>query len=497
MNFTRRNFITAGIAAGITAGFAPAIIGRAMAAAGGRDLPVPDLWDIDASSAPLLQAMAARTAILDGKDSVTAGYSQGFLGPVLRMKRGQTARLNLGNRIKEPVSVHWHGMHIEGAQDGGPHSPVAPGQIFEAALDVDQPAATLWYHSHIHQRTAKHVWFGLAGMLIIDDPGAPDSGLPNDYGKNDIPLVVQDRIFSSDGQMVYAPHGPTRMMGYRGDTILVNGAIRPQASVPAGLVRLRVLNGSNARTYHFSFEDGRAFHQVASDGGLLPAPVSMKTLTLAPAERAEIVVDFSDGLAARLLSGPDNNMPMMGMMMGRGMAAPKAVTPNGSFEIMTFSVNRTAKAKVQTLPETLVGAPVLSQAKPLRRRQFNLNMMPGGPIMMNPLGAGHPMEINGETMDMAVINQKLRLGESEIWEVNTAMMGHPFHVHGTSFQVLSLNGEAVDYATMGMKDVVMVNGTAELLVQINHKADAKHPFMYHCHILEHEDLGMMGQFTVT
>lgn len=493
MKFSRRRFLGTGFAAGL----APAIVGRAMAASGGRDLPIPDLWDIDSGSAPLLNAMAARTSILEGRQSVTVGYGQGFLGPVLRMKRGQTARLDLGNKIKEPVSVHWHGLHIEGAQNGGPHSPVHPGQVNEAALDVDQAAATLWYHSRIHQRTAKHVWFGLAGMLIVDDPDVPNSGLPNEYGKDDIALVVQDRNFSPDGQLLYNPQGPTRMMGYRGDTILVNGAIRPRASVPPAMVRLRVLNGSNARIYHFGFEDGREFFQVGSDGGLLPAPVAMKTLSLAPAERAEIVVDFSDGLAARLLSGPDNNMPMMGMMMAGNMPAPKAVTPNGSFEIMTFSVNKTAKARVRTLPETLAGAPVPSQAKPVRRRQFNLNMMPGGRLMMNPMGAGHAMAINDDIMDMAVINHKLRLGEAEIWEVSTAMMGHPFHVHGTSFQVLSLNGEAVDYATMGMKDVVMLNGTAELLVQMNRKADAKQPFMYHCHILEHEDLGMMGQFTVT
>jgi len=491
MNFSRRHFLTTAFAASLT----PAIIGRAMAATGGRDLPIPDVWDIDSGAAPLLEAMAARTSILEGRESVTVGYGQGFMGPVLRMKRGQTARIDLGNRINEAVSVHWHGMHINGAQDGGPHSPVLPAKVLKAELDIDQPAATLWYHSHIHERTAKHVWFGLAGMLLIDDPDAPASGLPNTYGKDDIPLVVQDRIFNREGQLHYTPQGPTRMMGYRGDTILVNGAITPRASVPAAMVRLRILNGSNARIYNFNFEDGRKFYQVGSDGGLLPAPVAMKSLTLAPAERAEIVVDFSSGTDVRLLSGADNNMPMMGMM-GDRMAAPTAVGDGDHFEIMTFSVDTAQKGAVRILPETLAGAPKALNEKPVRRRVFNLNMMPGDMGMMNMIGRGHGMAINDAAMDMSVINEQLNLGETEIWEVNSEMMGHPFHVHGTSFQVLSQDGETVDYAKTGMKDVVLVNGTAELLVQLNRTADAKQPFMYHCHILEHEDLGMMGQFTV-
>jgi len=468
---------------------------------GGAALPIPDVLDLrGGGGAPALDAIAARTRILAGQETVTVGYGQGFLGPVIRVNRGEVARLKLGNKIKEPVSVHWHGMHIEGAQDGGPHSPIATGEVLEAALDIDQPAATLWYHSHIHERTATHVWFGLAGMLIVDDPNAPATGLPDTYGIDDIPLVVQDRIFDTGGQMLYAPQGPTRMMGYRGNQILVNGAIRPQASVPAAMVRFRILNGSNARIFHFGFEDGRSFHQVASDGGLLLAPVGMKTLTLAPAERAEIVVDFSDGENARLLSAPDNNTMMGGMMgMMRG-ANPEPVADGGLFEVMTFAVDQTRSGVVMILPKTLAAAPQPNFGAPVRRRQFSLDMMPRGMGMgggmRGMMGGGHGMAINGASMDMAVINEELRLGEAEIWQVSTNEMAHPFHVHGCSFQVLSMNGQAVDYSRTGLKDVVLVDGTAELLVQVDRRADADHPFMFHCHILEHEDLGMMGQFTV-
>ncbi len=498
---TRRNFMktsTAGL-------FLPALIGRASAAEPGAALPIPDVMDLRGGSLEALDAITGKTGILQGLETPTIGYSQSYLGPVIRANRGETARLTLGNRLDENISVHWHGLHIEGAQDGGPHSMVAPDDTMDAILDIDQPEATLWYHSHIHMRTGPHVWYGLAGMMIIDDPDAANNGLPDTYGIDDIPLVIQDRNFESNGNMPYAPRGPNLMMGYRGNEILVNGAIRPEASVPAGLVRFRILNGSNARIYHFRFDDGRNFQQIASDGGLLQAPVTMNKLTLAPAERVEIVVDFSDGKAAQLLSLQDDNLEMA--MMARMIPAPTAITDDGEFEVMRFSVDMAKPAIVTPLPAIFAGAPNPDFGEPVRRRVFSLDMMAsggggmmggggmGGGGMMS--GGGHATAINGVSMDMAVINEEIKLGDTEIWEIQAAGMAHPFHVHGTSFKVLTNNGQPVDYATTGMKDVALVNGITELLVRFDRKADADIPYMYHCHILEHEDLGMMGQFTVT
>ena len=492
MQFTRRNFIKA---TGASV-FLPAVIGRAWAAEGGTPLPIPDVQDLSGGTLGEVTAQLGSSNILQGKATQTAGYSQAFLGPVIRMKRGETARVGLGNTIEEPVSMHWHGLHIEGYLDGGPHTPVLPNTPREALLDIDQPAATLWYHSHIMERTGAHVWFGLAGMLLIDDPEL-NAGLPGTYGEDDLPLVVQDRRFARDGSLDYSPRGPAIMMGYRGDEILVNGAIRPEATVPAGLVRLRILNGANARIFHFRFEDGRSFAQVASDGGLLPAPVMMDTITLSPGERAEIVVDFSDGAAVRLLSGEDNNSPMGGGIMGGGGMmggnSPE-MESNHAFEVMKFAVNTGLTPKVTTLADTLPGAPMVDFGDPVRRRRFSLDMMRGGMMGMAVNGGG--MAINGKEMEMEVINEQVQPGETEIWEVSANMMQHPFHVHGTSFQVLSHKNVPVDYARTGLKDVVLVNGKAEILVRFDRLADAKAPYMYHCHILEHEDAGMMGQFTV-
>lgn len=281
---TRRTAITGSLA--ILA--APSLLtSRAFAAEPGRPLPIPPLMEVDGGAGNQLTARKGQQEFLSGVQTSTLGYDLDYLGPTLRMKRGQTARVRVGNQTDDPVSAHWHGAHVPGNMDGGPQTAFGPGQTWDAELEMSQPATTLWYHSHVHGQTGRQVYHGLAGMLILDDPDAPD-GLPSAYGVDDIPVVVQDRSFDRQGNFDYDVGGMTTMQGFRGSEIMVNGAIQPIADVARGLVRLRLLNGSNARIYRFSFSDGRGFAQVASDGGLLPAPVSRTALTLAPAERAEL-----------------------------------------------------------------------------------------------------------------------------------------------------------------------------------------------------------------
>ena len=326
--------------------------------------------------------------------------------------------------------------------------------------------------------------------------------MPDSYGIDDIPLIVQDRAFDEDAQLVYVSRGPTLMHGLRGGEILVNSVIRPKASVPKGVIRFRILNASNARIYTFAFEDGRRFHQVGTDGGLLARPAAMNSLVLAPAERAEVLVDFSDGKSVRLLSSQDFNDPMasgnrmggmMARMMGVDFAGPETVDDDGRFEVMSFEVDQTKSAKVQTIPENIAGAPQEPDwGEPVRERRFNLEMSMGG-----MMGNRNPMSINGKSMDMSRIDTQVKLNETELWKVSSTDMAHPFHIHGTSFQVVSQNRQKVAFDQTGLKDVFLVQGEAEFLVRFRKKADSTTPFMYHCHILEHEDAGMMGQFTVS
>jgi len=494
----RRHFLTLAAATGLAA---PTIIGRATAkTVAGQPLPIPHVLDVSGSADATLVAMRGTREFQPGRKADTLGYSQDYLGPVLRMRRGEIARPVLTNRLDFPVTAHWHGAHVPGAVDGGPQLAIAPGKTWAPELEVDQPATTLWYHSHIHGQTGPQVYHGLAGMLIIEDPENANPGLPSDWGVDDIPVVIQDRSFGSRNQLVYDLNMPTTMQGFRGDTVLVNGTVQPTASVARGLVRLRLLNGSNARIYTLKFEDGRSFHQIASDGGLLPAPVARDALVMAPAERAEIVVDLSGGATVRLVSMPDTNAPMGGMMGGGGMmrglmgrtgaSDPEAVTDDGAFAVLELTPDRPAPAG-RALPASLAGAAAPITGEPVRRRQIALQM---GPMAMR--GAGNPLAINGKSYDMNRIDLEARQGEVELWEISSDMMAHPFHVHGTSFTVQSRNGRREPFEQVGAKDVLLVDGTAEILVEFRKPATQATPYMFHCHILEHEDGGMMGQFTV-
>lgn len=484
---TRRTALIGGVAALATP---PLLINRAFAAEPGRPLPIPPLMAVDGGAGNRLTARKSQQEFLSDLQTPTLGYDLDYLGPTLRMKRGQTARLTVGNETDDPITAHWHGAHVPGNMDGGPQLAFGKGDSWDAELEISQPATTLWYHSHVHGQTGSQVYRGLAGMLIVDDPNVTD-GLPNSYGVDDIPVVVQDRSFDRSGRFSYDAGGMTSMQGVRGTNILVNGAIQPVADVPSGWVRLRLLNGSNARIYRFSFSDGRSFFQVGSDGGLLAAPVPQTAITLAPAERIEIVVDLSgDTQPVQLISQGDGNSPMGGMMGGDGGGGP--------FKILTLKPRSDLVASVSQLPTSLPSSPMISET-PARTRNFKLNMHLGGMMgsMFRGLFGGPTMSINNQGFDMGTINQKVRLGDTELWRISASMMAHPFHVHGTSFQVVARNGRAVDPAVEGWKDVVLVNGSADILVRFDKPADAAAPFMYHCHILEHEDAGMMGQFTVS
>jgi FtsP/CotA-like multicopper oxidase with cupredoxin domain len=302
-------------------------------------------------------------------------------------------------------------------------------------------------------------------------------------------LVLQDRQFE-DGRLVLPTGMMTLMHGRRGDTLLVNGTANPVARVPRRLVRLRLVNGSNARIYDLAFGDNRPFHWIASEGGLLERPIELRSLSLAPGERAEILVDFADGRSIALETGGDTNAPMMmGMLarasdlLGRGREPVLRFEPQGGEE---------TGAKV---PERLVAHERLDVSRAVGRRRFAMTMGMSG-MMRGMMGGGMGMHgINGRAYDMGRIDEEVRLGDVEIWEVSGEMMVHPFHIHGVHFEVLSRNGAAPGPRDQGLRDTVVAQEPVELLVRFTQPAVAA-PFMYHCHILEHEDNGMMGQFIV-
>jgi blue copper oxidase len=463
-----------------------------------------------------LRMGAGISELVAGTRTPTWGYNGALLGPALRVPRGRAVRIAVTNNLDQSTTTHWHGAHVPGSMDGGPQSLILPGQTFDYRFTLDQPGATLWYHPHPDTRTGAHTYAGLAGLLLIDDGLDARLGLPRTWGVDDIPVIVQDRRMAVDGRLLYMT-SMMDLMGMKGDRFLVNGREQPYAAVPAQRVRLRLLNGSNARFYNFALSDGRAFHAIATDAGLLERPVEMRRLVLAPGERAEIVVDLSRDQGKTLVLRSDSGAVIPAL---NGAPMHSDGWDRNGFDLLQLRIVAPIAAKT-VLPARMAEHVALRSDAPVRRHTLQgMRMMGGGgPGMMGMgggvergappdsgpggmslgIGGARLFSIDGQFMDMAVINQRVRLGSTEVWEVrNDAMMAHPFHCHGTSFRLLSRNGGAVPEWEQGWKDTVLVhiNETVRMAARFTQPADDAHPFMYHCHILEHEGNGMMGQFTV-
>jgi len=414
-----------------------------------------------------LNVQYGKKEFIEGQETETLGYNGNYLGPIIRVDKGDDVKINVANTLDEPTTVHWHGLEVPGEMDGGPHQVVDPKSSWQPYFTIDQPAATLWYHPHLLHKTGEQVYKGLAGLFYIEDEKSKELNIPKEHGVNDIPLVVQDKRFTQDGQIPYELGMRDVMDGFKGDTVLVNGAIAPELDVKSEVVRLRLLNGSNARAYDFNFSDNLAFYQIASDGGFLENSIEMHEISLAPAERAEILVDFSDY-----------------------NTGDRVVLRDGSYEVMTITITEESDSS-SSIPEELVDIVQYDRDDVVTTRDFVMS------------GMGPMVAINGKQMDMDRIDEYLNLNELEEWVVTNESAGmgmmsgetpHPLHVHGVQFQVIERNGGEPPLNEQGWKDTVMVESGEEVRLLVKFKQ--KGLFMYHCHILEHEDAGMMGQFLV-
>lgn len=451
-----------------------------------RRLPIPPLIDAaKRGNAFELTVASVSHSFVGGKPTRAYGYSGQILGPVLRLRRGDEVEVTVENRLDVDTTVHWHGLLVSGDVDGGPHQVIKPDGRWRPRLKIDQPASTLWYHPHLHHDTARQVYMGLAGMIIVDDGSDTKLGLPHAYGIDDLPIILQDRSFGPDGSLLYDLDPLTIQYGLRGNTIIANGIVAPLAEVPSGLVRLRILNAANAQNFDLRFSDKRKFYVIASDNGFLSAPAVMRQLRISPAERFEIIVDFSSGKPVVLETGPDKAMGIFGAVSEEDTAA--------FVPIMRFEPTARAAA-TKEIPISLIEPATADVNRSVRRREFLLENGICGGQRPTETGTLPGLCINGKTHDMARIDVETALGTMEVWKILSRGMAHPFHLHGASFRVLSLGGAPPPAHLAGWKDVVLVEDEAELLVKFDHPATREHPFMYHCHILEHEDAGMMGQY---
>lgn len=407
-------------------------------------------------------AQSGQTSFKDGTSTNTLGYNGSYLGPVIQLTRGQKVHIKEVNDLDEKTTFHWHGAIISGKADGGPHDPIKPHSSRNISFTVDQPAATLWFHPHPSGKTAEQVYEGLAGLIYINDKQSKKIALPKKYGVDDFPLVVQDRTFDSNNQFNYQQD--YNADGTQGQNILVNGTLNPYIDVSTRFVRLRLLDGSNARNFTFKLSNGQKMYQVAGDGSFLDKPVALNKLKLSAAQRAEIVVDtkeIPDGESLKLTAGGQN---VLTMKMGQR-------TENYS-----------------KLPTTL--------------KKMSVAKMPTGDVAKQKLvlsGMSKMVQINGKQFDPDRIDIHSKVGQKQVWTIENKKemmmnMIHPFHLHGVQFRVVSINGKKPPMNLRGNLDTIQLNPGD--VYKITFTFEKKGLYMYHCHILEHEENGMMGQVLV-
>lgn len=456
----------------------------------------------------LTQVWQYQGEVLKGSPEALLSLPNTYLGPAFHLKTGQNVRVHFTNELLEPSIVHWHGLHVPQEADGHPRFAIGSGETYVYDFQVANRAGTYWYHPHPHGRTGPQVYYGMAGMFLVTDTEEQALNLP--AGEFDVPLVIQDRTFDRDNQLIYVGNGMMdQMMGFLGERILVNG--QPDFTLPVATrpYRMRLLNGSNSRIYKLAWEDGTPLTVIGTDGGLLEKPLQKKYITLAPSERADIWVNFSQhpiGSEIRLVSlafvGND------GGMMG-GASLPQG-TP---FSVMTVEVAEKANSSTN-LPDKLSSISrynVVDSVNNRSPRTFTLAMTMGG-----------GWTINGRTFEMTdtASDEIVKLDTLETWEfINQAegrgrgmgMMGggmtlpHPMHVHGLQFQVVereidpAFRGawETVSdgFLDEGWKDTVLIMPGERVKILFKFE-DFTGLYLYHCHNLEHEDMGMMRNYRV-
>ena len=414
----------------------------------------------------------------DGQPTETIAFNGNFLGPTMIFESGNDISITVNNDLDEPTTVHWHGMHVSAANDGGPHTVIEAGQAWNPQFTVLDRATTFWYHPHLHETTNRHVTKGAAGMIIIKSAAEEALTLPRDYGEDDFPLIIQAKSFNGQNQL-----------DERGDDthFMVNGTLDPYLEVPAQMVRFRIINGSNERVLNLGFGDNRNFYQIGSDGGLLTAPVEMDRVRLATGERAELVVDFTgeNGSTLEVITYASELGPgIPGGGGGGAMGFDGQDTP-----FMEIRVGAQTGNPVTSISTALATHDPWDESEADNERTITMD---GG-------GMANPFSLDNAEFDIDFVNEMVTLDDIEIWTItNNTNIAHPFHIHDIQFYILDINGQAPPENEQGLKDVVLVEGnqSVRFITKFEDFADPEIPYMYHCHILPHEDGGMMGQFTV-
>ena len=415
------------------------------------------------------------TVTIAGRSVRVLAYNGQVPGPLLIAAPGDTVRLKLKNNIGRPTNLHFHGLHISpsGTADNvSLHIASGDEYDYEFRIPLNHPTGTYWYHPHIHHDTANQVAAGLAGVIHIR--GLVDT-IPELQVAAEHTLVLQDWSIGSDGALL-PPINMQMMQGREGATVTVNAVRNPVLSVPAGgLLRLRILNAAASRFHRLQIEN-HTMHLIVTSGGPLKYPRALSEYLLVPGERIEVLVSAERSSGTyRLLSLPYTRV---GGRMGDGMMGGGMMGGRTSGSTITLaSLQYAGIAPVPLSVPGRIGDPG-AQAAAQHRRTFTLRDT--GMMMM-----GGRMTINGVAFDPLRVNEQVSLNTTEEWEFrNAGTMDHPMHLHVNPFQIVGQTDDS-------WHDVVLVPRGQTRSVRVTFR---DHPgrTMYHCHILDHEDMGMMG-----
>lgn len=435
--------------------------------------------------------------VLSGAVEALSPVDDAYLGPTLRVRKGQRVRVRFENALSEKSIVHWHGLYVAERNDGHPFYAVGPGEQYQYDFQVENRAGTYWYHPHPADRTGPQVYRGMAGLLLVSDDDEMRLGLPD--RDRELILVLQDRTFDQDNQLVYDANP---MLGFLGEQLLVNGRPPGLREVSRGPHRLRILNGSNSRVYDLGWSDGSPLTILGTDGGLLDAPRERDHVLLAPGQRLDLWASFGERpgsdvwLESRGFSGL---RPMMGMGGGMGMMGmgQPARVPNGApLRVQRFVT--TGQGSAGRPPQKLVSAPGPDDAEVVNARNprtFGVAMR-----MMRWLLNGRSFTLRG-----VAPNERVRFGTVEDWEFfnlgGPMAMAHPIHLHGSQFRIVERqHGPGLESLRQGLFDegwqdtfLLLPGDRVRVRVRFERHTGI---FLYHCHNLEHEDAGMMRNYLV-
>jgi FtsP/CotA-like multicopper oxidase with cupredoxin domain len=396
----------------------------------------------------------ATAEILPGVSTQVLTFNGSFPGPTIRTPQGRRAAVTFVNQLDAASNVHLHGGHTAATSDGHPLDVIQPGASRAYDYGNTQAGATLWYHDHAHHLEAEHVYRGLQGFYLIE--GSDEAALNLPSGAYDVPIMLRDAGFDDQGALVFDLMDPNAYT-----TLLANGKAQPYFPVAARKYRFRFLNGATLREFTLNL-GGVPMTQIGSDGGLLPTPVTRTELVLGPAERADVVIDFT------------------------GKTGQKLVLEDAfGGSVMRFDVGA-AVADRSRVPARLRALPVLPAAAVTRK--VTLGLIPG-----------EGFAIDGKLFDPNRVDFQVQKGATEIWEVTNQDtdlgIAHTFHMHLAQFQVLDRNGGAVLPGESGFKDTVLIRAGETVRVKATF-TDFTGRYVYHCHMLEHSELGMMAQMEI-